>query len=70
MNSRTADRSRSRRVALGECGVVLRRGVHDGFERFELLARSLDGVVRLGQIIEVGDDVARPGRSASLGSSM
>ena len=58
MNSRTADRSRSSVVALRERGVVLCRGLHDGLERFELLSRSLDGVVSLGQVVEVGDDVA------------
>ena len=46
--------------ALGKRCVVLLGSGDDGGEGFQLLARPLDCVMSLRQILEVGDDVAHP----------
>ena len=59
MNSRTAARSRSSASRSASAPSYFARS-HDGLERFELFARPLDGVVGLGEVFEVADDVAHP----------
>ena len=54
---------------LGQSGVVLRGGGRRRVERFELFAGPFDGVVGLGEVVEVADD-SRTRSVESLGSSM
>ena len=60
MNSRTAARSRSAASRSARAASYFCGGRDDGLERFELLAGPFDGVVRLGEVVEVADDVADP----------